>query len=113
MTNEFKPGDIVLINLNKSNSSILISKKRPAIVVSNLDATRVSPILQIVPLTTQIKQNLPTHVVFKRNNDTKNTALCEQIMTVEKHELEPTDEWVNNAVLKKVKKGLKAVFDIE
>lgn len=51
-SSQFRPGDIVLVNLNKNNSSVIISKKRPAIIVSNNDTTRTSSLLHVVPLTT-------------------------------------------------------------
>lgn len=103
----------MLINLNKTESSIIVSKKRPAIVVSNGDATRVSPILQVVPLTTSSKKpNIPTHVHFKRKG-VDNIALCEQVTTVPINEIEPTEDWITITTMDKVKVGLRKVFDIK
>lgn len=110
-SSQFRPGDIVLVNLNKNNSSVIISKKRPAIVVSNNDITRTSTLLHVVPLTTAEKHFSPTHVKFKRN-DTQNIALCEQVTTVNSKDLEYTTDWVSGNVLNKIKTSLKTVFDI-
>ena len=38
--NKYQPGDIVLVKFNKSKSSVIINKKRPAVIVSNSDITR-------------------------------------------------------------------------
>ena len=110
-SSQFRPGDIVLVNLNKNNSSVIISKKRPAIIVSNNDTTRTSTLLHVVPLTTAEKHFSPTHVKFKRN-DTQNIALCEQVTTVNSKDLEYTTDWVSGNVLNKIKTSLKTVFDI-
>ena len=111
-SSQFRPGDIVLVNLNKNNSSVIISKKRPAIIVSNNDTTRTSSLLHVVPLTTStVKHYSPTHVKFKRN-DTQNIALCEQVTTVNSKDLEYTTDWVSGNVLNKIKTSLKTVFDI-
>lgn len=108
---QFRPGDIVLVDLNKSASSIIISKKRPAIIISNNDITRTSSLLQVIPLTTSDKHFVPTHVKFKRN-DKQNTALCEQVTTVHVKDIEPTNDWVTGIILNKIKNRLKIVFDI-
>ena len=109
---QFRPGDIVLVNLNKDKSSVIISKKRPAIIVSNNDTTRTSSLLHVVPLTTSLSKHYsPTHVKFKRNN-IQNIALCEQITAVSSNELETTNDWVSGTVLNKIKTGIRTVFDI-
>lgn len=59
---------------------------RPVIVVSNDLGNATSPTVIVVPCTTQAKTKLPTHYEFKIN-DLNNTALCEQVMTVDKTSL--------------------------
>lgn len=56
-------------------------KNRPVIIVSNDNCNQNSPVIHVVPLTTQAKNNLPTHVHF---NDGKfeQIALCEQVRPV-------------------------------
>lgn len=110
-TPQYRPGDIVLVDLNKSASSIIISKKRPAIVVSNNDITRTSNLLHVVPLTTAPKYFSPTHYKFVRNKQ-QNVALCEQVTTINVSDIEPTNDWVTGNTLNKVKERLKIVFDI-
>ena len=56
---------------------------RPAIVVSNDKANLYSPVLEMVYLTTQPKNSLPTHVDIT-SVDRPSIALCEQIHSVAK-----------------------------
>lgn len=59
----------------------VIGKNRPWLIVSNNKCNQVSPIYTVVPLTSQPKIDLPTHVTFTVG-DKENTILCEQIRTV-------------------------------
>lgn len=56
-------------------------KNRPVVIVSNNSCNQSSPVIHAVPLTTQTKNNLPTHVHF---NDGKfdQIILCEQCRPV-------------------------------
>ena len=58
---------------------------RPVLIVSNDVANNVSPVVTVVPLTTQLKKPLPTHVLLHGQGlDHASTALCECIMTLDK-----------------------------
>ena len=63
--------------------------KRPVVVVSNDTANRCSPIISVIPLTTNLgRMDLPTHTVLRsRFLRRPSVALCEQIMTVDKSRL--------------------------
>lgn len=56
-------------------------KNRPVLIVSNNYCNQNSPVIHAVPLTTQVKNNLPTHVYC---NDGKfdQIILCEQVRPV-------------------------------
>lgn len=56
---------------------------RPAVVVSNELNNRHSPTVEIVYLTSRQKKTLPTHVAI-HSIGIKNTALCEQVTTVDR-----------------------------
>lgn len=114
MTNDkFKPGDVVYCEFkNTDENTVLLKKKRPFVIVSNIDTTRVSPILQVVPLTTKNKKSLPTHVKIKRSNGHYDIAICEQIMTVETKDIEESSEWINLHNMNKIKDGIRRVFDL-
>lgn len=59
---------------------------RPVIIVSNNTGNKHSPVITVVPCTTQGKADLPTHFNFLLDATT-NTVLCEQIFTVGKSDL--------------------------
>lgn len=56
-------------------------KNRPWLVVSNDMCNQSSTVYTVVPLTTQAKTNLPTHVTFN-DGKTEQTILCEQPRSV-------------------------------
>ena len=108
----YQPGDVVLVKLNKSKHSVIINKKRPAVIVSNSDITRTSQHLHVIPLTTSNNKNhYSSHVKFTRNGTT-NTALCEQVTCVPTQDIEKTDDWVSRLTMNRIKTCLKNVFDI-
>lgn len=59
---------------------------RPAIIVSNDVGNEHSPVVEVVYLTTQKKNTLPTHVQIY-SSPRPSTALCEQIDSVDKSRL--------------------------
>lgn len=54
---------------------------RPAIIVSNDKCNETSDVVEVVYLTTQPKNDLPTHIDI-RSTDRGSIALCEQITSV-------------------------------
>lgn len=60
--------------------------KRPVLVVSNDKCNEHSSIVHVVPLTTAIKKDIPTHISFIIKG-IYNTALCEQILPLNAFEL--------------------------
>lgn len=77
---EVKRGDIYYIDSIYSTGSEQRGG-RPAIIVSNEKNNQHSATVEIVYLTTQPKNDLPTHVTI-RSVSRESTALCEQITTV-------------------------------
>lgn len=58
-------GDLVLVDLS-NNIGHQQGGKRPAVIVSNNVGNAVSPMVEVLPLTTKrYKSTLPTHVDFK------------------------------------------------
>ena len=79
-------GQVWFINDDKIlNGTSIQGGKRPYLFVSNNMCNQSSPTYTVVPLTTQVKTNLPTHVEFDIGGK-HNTVLCEQIRTIP-HEL--------------------------
>ena len=82
MENDIYRGDIFYIDYGQYTGSEQRAG-RPGIIVSN-DMNNVhSTTVEVVYLTTQPKEDLPTHVVVRSTNKIS-TALCEQITTVSK-----------------------------
>ncbi len=74
---------------------------RPVIVVSNNMANRYSPCITVVPLTTRRKKPLPTHVpITGCGLSTDSLALCEQILSLDKHCLSQRLGYVDNPELR-------------
>lgn len=86
-TNEMvvRRGDIYFVKKNSFTAGSEQEAGRPAIIVSNDTGNRHSQVVEVVYLTTQTKNPLPTHVdVVCR---TKSIALCEQVHSVYKDRL--------------------------
>lgn len=107
-----RQGDIVIVDLTTTDiDSPILSKRRPAIVVSNNDQTRTSPLIHVVPLTTSPKYKSPSHVRLKRNG-CMNTAICEQLLLIPRDNIRPTEDWITLSQLKRIKNGIAATFDL-
>lgn len=84
---------------------------RPAVVVSNDLANRFSPVIQVVFLTTRNKKNLPTHVpVINRGRN--NTALCEQITSVDISRLGSFEGKLTPEEMRRIDRGLSISLGI-
>ena len=88
--------DIWEARLSKKNvgSRHVQVKVRPVIVISNNSANTHSPVLTVVPMTSKRKRPLPTHVVLdqtgiadERDRTAVSTALCENILSLDKENL--------------------------
>lgn len=76
-----KRGDIYYIESNHQEAGSEQHAGRPAVIVSNDQANQYSNVIEVVYLTTQPKEDLPTH--FDTRSSTKpSTVLCEQISSV-------------------------------
>lgn len=80
---EIYRGDIFYIEPYNQTEGSEQRAGRPAIVVSNDMCNNYSPVVEVVYLTTQPKNDLPTHVVI-RSSTRESTALCEQVTSVSK-----------------------------
>jgi len=79
----YKRGEIYYVDKNSNYSEVGCEQSagRPAVIVSNKRNNEFSRTLEVVFLTTQPKNELPTHVDI-RSTKKLSTALCEQITTV-------------------------------
>lgn len=74
-------GDIYWCNLIGVES--VQGGKRPCLIISNNLNNQHSPTINIIPMTSKNKNNLPVHYKFKINGIV-NTLLVEQITTIPK-----------------------------
>lgn len=81
--------EIWLANLPKLENSHIQCGSRPVVIVSNDAANANSPVITVVPLTSQRhKLAMPTHVYLRGQGlERDSIALCEQVMAVDKRRL--------------------------
>lgn len=82
---EVHRGEIYFYSFPKQEGSVQFGL-RPCVVVSNEKNNELSTIVNVIPLTTQPKNPLPTHVYINVGSVYGN-ALAEQIMTIPKSRL--------------------------
>lgn len=82
-----KRGDLFLVELSGQGSEQ--SGIRPAVIIQNNVGNKVSPTTIIVPLTSQKKKEIPTHVELNSDDGVlkPSTALCEQPCVIDKSRL--------------------------
>lgn len=112
---KIKRGEIFFADLGQRQSShdAIQRGKRPVVVVSNNMANKYSPAITVVPLTTKNKHNLPTHVCFELPNDGKlvhNTALCEQVQTINVSQLYYKIDRLKEDVLNEINRCLEVAL---
>ena len=83
---ECKKYDIFYVDLGEPKGNIQ-SGVRPCIIYSNRVACDYSPILLVIPITSQIKRSLPTHLTLRGVLPKESTVLFEQVLTVNKSQL--------------------------
>lgn len=82
---EYPRGSVFLaVDANKPTDSVQ-SGTRPVLIISNNMNNIHSSVVTVIPITGQVKRDLPTHVVIPAiTREGVNTILCEQIKTVPK-----------------------------
>ena len=85
---------------------------RPHLIIGNNVGNRCSPVLLVVPCTTEEKKPMPTHVEFEMNGK-KNTILCEQIKTIDTDEMLSYMFTLDEETMEKVNKALKVSIGLE
>lgn len=91
-----KRGEIYYIQNNYQETGSEQRAGRPAVIVSNNNNNNNSDVVEVVYLTTQPKNDLPTHVLI-RSTGKPSTVLCEQICSVSKHRF---DQYVGTLTAK-------------
>lgn len=83
-----KRGEVYLTNLGNREGSIQ-SGIRPVIIISNDMNNKFSPTINVLPVTSKTKNNIPVHVGIGEHEGLKqkSTILVEQVLTINKNEL--------------------------
>ena len=90
----FQRGQVWYINDNRKNIGSIQGKSRPYLVVSNNACNQSSPVIHMAPITSQEKNNQPTHVEFYDSQRRINqTILVEQVMPKSIPDILPVAEY--------------------
>lgn len=87
---DIKRGEIYFADLGQSNIGSVQSGVRPVLVIQNDIGNKFSPTVIVVPITSQRKKMLPTHVVINKSLgllSKTSICLCEQITVLNKDNL--------------------------
>ena len=82
---------------------------RPCVIISNTTNNVHSSILNVIPITSQVKTELPVHVkipAVTNNNTGENIVLCEQIRSVDKTQLGDFCGILSPTTMQKIEKAL-------
>ena len=88
---------------------------RPVIVVQNDFGNKYSPTVIVLPITTKIKNKLPTHIPIKKGEfglKKDSIILIEQVRTLDKRRLKEKIGTLDSSTLEKVKDALKISLSI-
>lgn len=110
----YSRGTIITVDL-EANGSVQ-GGKRPALIVSNNTGNKHSPVLIVVPLTSQTKKTMPTHHKITTGGVNglfkESIALCEQIITVSKNKVHSSIGYVEEYDMDCINSKLKASLSL-
>ena len=89
--NTIMPFDIFWAKLDENNERSLQGGTRPAVILSCLAACTHSPIINVIPLSKNLKKNnkkrFPQHMPIPFGREGGSTALAEQLTCIHKNQL--------------------------
>jgi mRNA interferase MazF len=111
---EIKRGDVFWVSLNPAIGSE-IKKTRPCVIVSNDVANRFSPLVTVVPITTQkLSKIYPHEVSLNTVENLKNSKVkAHQIRTIDKKRIGKKITSLPQAIMSKVDWALANHLDLE
>lgn len=96
-------GSIYMASLPIARNSSVQGGFRPVLVVQNNTGNTFSPTVQVIPLTSRIKRELPIHTTITGHGLNKESiALTEQIQTIDKTALKQYIGRVDDDTMEKV-----------
>ena len=79
----FKRGDIHWVEFPKSKKKIhTIQEEHPAVIISNNKQNQFSPVITVLPITSQVDKTYPFEVLISLDKPSK--MLLDQITTIDK-----------------------------
>lgn len=109
-------GDVAFADLGTGDGTNVQCGVRPVIVVSNDACNKFGNVISVVPLTSQIKTDLPTHVIINPSEHSKlsekSTVMCEQIISISKSKLISKIGRLNSAEMKSVCRAMKVQLNL-
>lgn len=111
IVNNVKRGRIYLANLGNQFGSVQ-SGKRPVVVISNPKNNKFSPVVNVLPITSKRKNNIPVHVNIGMECGLKkeSTVLTEQVITIDKRQLIEYVGSCNNKTMAEITRAMIIQF---
>lgn len=108
MTNDYIKGSVYWYRTEEKPTESLQAGTRPVVIVSNNFNNKYSTNVTVVPVTSQQKKAIPTHVVIRSisGRPEENIILCEQITTIPKTKLATFKCVLPKYIMDKVDKAL-------
>jgi len=104
-------GEVYWINLPIDNKQEL-QGKHPAVIISNNEQNKFSPLITIIPLTSQIDKIYPFQV-FSNLQNKKGIILVDQIRTIDRVRLGDKIDKLSFETMNKIEKTLHLTLDLK
>lgn len=107
-------GDIYLVNFDPTIGHE-VKKSRPALIITNDINNEYSPVLTVIPLSSNISKVYPFDVLLPigKGLDKGSKIMVNQIRTVDKTRLLKKLSTVSRDILRKVESAIRLHFDME
>jgi mRNA interferase MazF len=107
-------GAIYLINFDPTIGPE-VKKSRPAVIITNNINNEYSPVLTVIPLSSNTTRVYPFEVVLPAGNglDNESKMMVNQIRTVDKKRLIKKMSTVSDDIMKKIEATIRLHFDME
>lgn len=107
-------GEIYHSNLGSGSGSIQ-SGDRPVVIISNNINNKFSPTLNVLPITSRSKSNIPVHVSVGTTEGLpqQSTILTEQITTINKTQLQDYMGMCNNYKMIEIERALAMQLGVD
>lgn len=111
---KYPRGAVYWLRSNGPRIDSIQNGQRPCVIVSNTMNNIHSPVVTVVPITSQVKNNIPVHVEIPAIKEPvgTNIILCEQVTTVSKSQLEDFYGVLDSKTMQKVDMALSIQLNL-